>query len=522
MKNNPILKPAVCAAGILLLSGCYQTPEIDSQPDQAPKITVDAKSEYIVASKSADPVTFSISSNTPWQIESDSEAWCTVSPGASATSSLVADITVTLDDNTDENPRTATLSVIAEGVEDPVPVKITQNGKSNLEISAPSGEIPEDGGNVTFTVTSNKAWTISCPQTWISFSPDRGDGSDTPVTVTASAGPGSDRRTATVRVETEDDFRTINIVQEGGVRLAFGEVGDTQFSYSGETKTFTVDATMMWKISADDPDVTFNTASGSGPGEFSVTLPYSKYINTKTYTITLESDDETIDVEPQTMTITQESFATPVGTPTMEGNTLSAQNGTAYVKSRDLWKYGTFTWTFSDVDLSSGYFDINNWGADGIVLMIRFGGETANGTNDNLVGLQGNVQIDGKTLWWAIDTGWGGGWPIDFKYNTEVNLSELRTLKFEIKPDTRDGNFDGLNKKCLSRKLWINDVLVFEFSKTYYPETESARPGDPAAWCGADIWQSGSTHPGLQYQFGIGGNGNGSMTIDSFEYKPIE
>ncbi|HIS22667.1 MAG TPA: hypothetical protein IAC09_04415 [Candidatus Cryptobacteroides intestinipullorum] len=101
-------------------------------------------------------------------------------------------------------------------------------------------------------------------------------------------------------------------------------------------------------------------------------------------------------------------------------------------------------------------------------------------------------------------------------------MSELRTLKFEIKPDTRDGNFDGLNKKCLSRKLWINDVLVFEFSKTYYPETESARPGDPAAWCGADIWQSGSTHPGLQYQFGIGGNGNGSMTIDSFEYKPIE
>ena len=276
MKNNPILKPAVCAAGILLLSGCYQTREIDSQPDQAPKITVDAKSEYIVASKSADPVTFSISSNTPWQIESDSEAWCTVSPGASATSSLVADITVTLDDNTDENPRTATLSVIAEGVEDPVPVKITQNGKSNLEISSPSGEIPEDGGNVTFTVTSNKAWTISCPQTWISFSPDRGDGSDTPVTVTASAGPGSDRRTATVRVETEDDFRTMNIIQEGGIRLAFGETEDTQFSYSGETKTFAVDATMMWKISADDPDVTFNTASGSGPGEFSVTLPYSK------------------------------------------------------------------------------------------------------------------------------------------------------------------------------------------------------------------------------------------------------
>lgn len=519
MKNNPILKPAVCAAGILLLSGCYQTPEIDSQPDQAPKITVDAKSEYIVASKSADPVTFSISSNTPWQIESDSEAWCTVSPGASATSSLVADITVTLDDNTDENPRTATLSVIAEGVEDPVPVKITQNGKSNLEISSPSGEIPEDGGNVTFTVTSNKAWTISCPQTWISFSPDRGDGSDTPVTVTASAGPGSDRRTATVRVETEDDFRTINIVQEGGVRLAFGEVGDTQFSYSGETKTFAVDATMMWKVSADDPDVTFNTASGSGPGEFSVTLPYSKYINTKTYTITLESDDETIDVEPQTLTISQESFATPVGTPTMEGNTLSAQNGTAYVKSRDLWKYGTFTWTFSDVDLSSGYFDINNWGADNVVLMIRFGGSSANGTKDNIFIAKIDsdnpyLTINGKKVFWSVDNGWESGWNQDFQYTTEIDISDLKTLKLEIEPQT----WSGFNQNnVVSRKIWVNDVLVFEFSKDVCPI-----PDHNGKWCGGDIWQEGSSHPGLQYQFGIGGNGNGSMTIDSFEYKPIE
>ena len=120
----------------------------------------------------------------------------------------------------------------------------------------------------------------------------------------------------------------------------------------------------------------------------------------------------------------------------------------------------------------------------------------------------------------AVIASWGGGWEQDFTYTSDIDVNELKTVKLEIKPDTREGNYDGLNKNCLSRKLWINDVLVFEFSKTNYPAADG--PKDPAAWCGADIWQNGTNHPGLQYKFGIGGEGNGSITIDSFEYKPIE
>ena len=522
MKTNQIFNLAACVlASAAAFTGCYMTPEIDSQPEQAPKIVVDAKSEYTgVASLSADPVRFSISSNTPWHIENDSEDWCTPAPGASAVSSLTADISVEIEDNTSESPRTATLSVMAEGIDEPVLVKIIQNGKSSLEVSGPDGNVPVEGGQVTFTVLSNKAWEISCPQTWISFSPSNGESSAEPVTVTATVQPGQDMRTATVRVETEDAFKTVNIVQEGAVRLEFAETSDTRFSYAGETKTFKVDATMMWKVSAEDPEVVVGQASGSGPGEFTVTLPYSKYINDKSYTITLESDDAAIEMEPKTMDIILESFATPADSPDLNGFTLTANGGTAYVISRDSWKHGTFTWTFSDVDLESGYFDINNWGADGIVLMIRFGGKQVNGTNGNLVGFKGKVQINGKTLCWGIDTGWGGGWEQDFTYTSDIDVNELKTVKLEIKPDTREGNYDGLNKKCLSRKLWINDVLVFEFSKTNYPAADG--PEDPAAWCGADIWQNGTNHPGLQYKFGIGGEGKGSITIDSFEYTPIE
>ncbi len=520
MKTNAIINLGVCAAaGMALLAGCYETPAIDSQPDAEPQIVVDAKSEYTVASASADPVIFSISSNTPWYIECDSEDWCTVTPGASATSSLTEDITVTVEDNTVVQPRTATLTVTAEGVEEPVLVKITQNALSKLEVSAASGMIPQSGGEVTFTVLSDQDWRIGSKPDWLTLSTSGEAGSDDAVTVTASAGETTAMRSATVRIETSEDFRTVTITQDGATVLEFGEADETArtFAYGGESKTFHVEASMLWSVSCSDPDVTISPIEGTTSGDITVTLPYSKYINDKTYTITLRSDDPDIPMDEQTLTITQDSFADPVGTPDLSGFTLSADNGTAYVKSKDYWKYGTFEWTFSDVDLTSGYFDINNWGSDGITMMIRFGGDAS----VNMVGLKGFLTINGVNVYWGVDTAWSNGWDIDFKNLpcNDVSLSELRSLKLEITPDTRSGY---QQNNILSRKMWINDELVFEFSKTNYPETETARPGDPVAWCGGDIWQSGSTHPGLQYQFGIGGTGLGSLTIDSFKYTPYE
>ncbi len=520
MKTNAIINLGVCvAAGFAVLTGCYETPAIDSQPDPEPNIVVDAKSEYTVASASADPVIFSISSNTPWHIECDAEDWCTVTPGASATSSLTEDITVTVEDNTVVQPRTATLTVMAEGVEEPVLVKITQNAMSQLNVSAVSGTIPQNGGEVTFTVLSDQDWKIVSSATWLTFSQNNGTGSEDAVTVTASAESTTTMRSATVRVETAEDFRTVTITQEGITILQFGEADEVArtFIYGGESKTFHVEASMLWSVSCNDPDVIISPIEGTTSGDITVTLPYSKYINDKTYTIILKSDDPDIPMTEQTLTITQDSFADPVGTPDLSGFTLTAYNGTAYVKSKDYWKYGTFEWTFSNVNLTSGYFDINNWGADGITMMIRFGGDAA----VNMVGLKGHLTINGVNVYWGVDTAWSNGWDIDFKNLpcNNVSLGELRSMKLEITPDTRSGY---QQNNILNRKLWINDELVFEFSKTNYPETESARPGDPVAWCGGDIWQSGSTHPGLQYQFGIGGTGNGSLTIDSFKYTPYE
>ena len=522
MKTNAIINLGVCvAAGFAVLTGCYETPAIDSQPDAEPQIVVDAKSSYTVASASADPVIFSISSNTPWYIENDAEGWCTVTPGASATSSLIEDITVTVDDNPKAEPRTATLTVTAEGVEEPVLVQIKQNALSKLEVSNVSGAIPQAGGDVTFTVLSDQEWKIVSNASWLTFSTNGEAGSDNAVTVTASAVETTNMRSATVRIETAEDFRTVTITQEGATVLKFSEADAAArtFAYGGGSKTFHVEASMLWSVSCDDPDVTITPFEGTTSGDITVTLPYSKYINDKTYTLTLRSDDPDIPMAEQKLTITQDSFADPVGSPDLSGFTLTADNGTAYVKSKDYWKYGTFEWTFSNVNLTSGYFDINNWGADNVVLMIRFGGSSANGTNDNLFSAKINsgsqcLIINGKKVFWSVDNGWESGWNQDFQYTTDIALGELKTFKLEIKPQTWSGF---AQNNVVSRKIWINDVLVFEFSKDVCPDPE--RNG---RWCGGDIWQSGSTHPGLQYQFGIAGGAAGSITIDSFEYTPYE
>ena len=514
MKSVSIFNLSVCfAAAMTAFSGCYQTPEIDSQPEQAPKIVVDAKSEYKVASASADPVIFSISSNTPWQIENDAEDWCTVSPGASATSSLTADITVTVEDNQESQPRTATLTVTADGVEEPVLVKIAQNAMSKLEISNVSGEIPQNGGDVTFTVLSDQDWKIVSSAAWLTFRPDHGTGSANAVTVTAHADATSNMRSATVRVENFDgDFRTLTITQSGSVTLKFGEYDETArtFGYQGETRTFHVEASMLWKVSCTDPDVVIKPNSGTGSGDIEVTVPYSKYISDKTYDITLESDDESISMEPQTLTIKQDSFGyTALGEGSaIEGNTLTSTGANALIRTNDKFKYGTFEWTFSNVNLDGGFFCIDNT-TDGITLRIRFGG-TGNSGENFLYG-EGSLQIGDRKVFFGADSGYDNGYNAKSTFTPSITVNELRSLKLEILPDELDNPASGQNQtKRLSRKIWVNGDLVLDNSET---RTVGANDG-----VGGDIWQAGSSHQGLEYQFGISGGATGSMTIESFKY----
>ena len=74
----------------------------------------------------------------------------------------------------------------------------------------------QNGGTGNITVTSNRAWTISTDADWLAFNPSSGNAADAPVTVTVTAlANSSTDRTASFKVKTDFDFRTVEVSQKG-------------------------------------------------------------------------------------------------------------------------------------------------------------------------------------------------------------------------------------------------------------------------------------------------------------------
>ena len=331
-----------------------------------------------------------------------------------------------------------------------------------------------------------------------------GSYSDLRLTVTMADGTAAAGSLASLEVAARD-IREVTVTAEDFPQSGFGFAAteDLNFSYKGASKTYTVDAPAgtAWTISADSDDVTVEPASGTGSQEVKVTLPYSKYIYAKSYTLTLAAAGQ----ESKTLTVSQQSCidpnqSTPVGLTSTDG-TLTAENAAAMVKTYDKFKYGTFIIKFSEIDLTSGFFYMNNWEGE-TYLAIRLGGTG----NTNHLSAGGNITLScGRQVNFGFDNGWGGRWGVTPEFTDYPAINDMKVLKIEIFPTTRTGT--EMNQ-TLSRKVYINDILVCDNSTNV-----------------GDIWQSGSSHEGFQYNFGIGsddehGLGNGTMTIDSFEYIP--
>ena len=74
----------------------------------------------------------------------------------------------------------------------------------------------QGGGTGNITVTSNRPWTISTDADWLAFDPSNGNAADAPVTVTVTAlANSSTDRTASFKVKTDFDFRTVEVSQKG-------------------------------------------------------------------------------------------------------------------------------------------------------------------------------------------------------------------------------------------------------------------------------------------------------------------
>ena len=298
---------AVCIFG---LNACQEF-NIDSQKEFPPKMETDALTEYTVLAKAPHTITFNISSNTPWKIESNKQ-WCKPTPTMSSASSLIAEVAVNIEEYTDENSeRTATLTITADGVEGSKIVTITQLAKGALYVTNFENTFPSTGGAenaATFTINSNKSWKIVKVDQWIELDKEAGEGSEETVTVTATVHENIGvRRSATLTIISDGVEKEIVATQEGIV-FEFGDIAekDLVFSKAGESKTYPLATSLaadQWDVTSEDKwiEITKNIEDKT----VTVKILSDIYFKDRTATIKLEATDKNSGLEPVELMIKQ-------------------------------------------------------------------------------------------------------------------------------------------------------------------------------------------------------------------------
>ena len=273
---------------------------------------------------------FTITSNTSWEVSSNAQSWLTVSPSSG---SLNGTVTVTVTDNTDTSERTATITVNAMGTMKTISVK--QAGASLiLELSVNSVEF--SGETVLFFITSNTMWVVfSDASSWLSFTDPyppftsrpslSGSGNDV---VRFSAFRTAKDRSATITVRCINDVsitRTIHVTQYGSDEPLV--ISTTQMSYGSSTDKgqsatpyFTITSNSDWTVSSNASWLTVSPTSGSKNGQVTVTIAPNTTTSARSGMITVSGSSKSRNIR------VNQSAALPVGNITFYATYNFGQN----------------------------------------------------------------------------------------------------------------------------------------------------------------------------------------------------
>lgn len=489
---------AICA---LNLHSCQEF-DIDSQAEFPLTIDIDAQPEYTVMAESPNAIVFNISANTPWKVESNKN-WCIPTPAMSAASSLISEVSVKIEEYTDEAAsRTATLTITAEGVEGSKTVTITQLAKGALYVTNFAEDLPSEGGSARFSVTANNAWKIINPEEWLTLDIEEGTGTGEKVTITATALPNTGlKRTAKLTIVSNGKEQEVVATQKG-ITLEFGEITEedlTLSSNAGETRTFSVITNVAddkWSVSTEDSwiHVAKNTA-GDG---IEVTTVSEIYFKDRTAVIKLEAD-KTLGIDPVELEVKQNRGE--IGWPQNAVYEEGQETGVTITKSRFYinkhYKLATFEFKFNSVNLTKEalffqyYKDESVPGSQGPTINCWMGDNDGNGSYTDLNdfclrtrdqwGDNGSINTPNKLTGLDVD-----------------KLNAMRTLKFSLIP-----NPDIAGNVLI--KLDIDEVNYANIGNLKNP------------FAGA-----GSTYLGNFAYFGfLNGKASGTIDIASLEVTPI-
>lgn len=378
MKNR-LYKSSVATTFIyLLLTMCTlsmvscQEVSIDSQAELPLKLVTDAQPEYVLLASLPRDVVFTISSNTPWKIESD-QNWCIPTPGLSSASSLIAEIMVKIEKNETEQPRTATLTIKADHMDQIQKVTIVQDAKGKLEVQPIEELFATAGDTKIFTLCANKAWNITSSSTWLTLdiSDGQGDNKVTQIRATATANNGAKRK-ATVTIKSGLEERTFDVTQSGIIlELPEITVEEATFASMGGMHTYKVNANTAWKAelvnAADAEWVTLTTPTAN---ELTVKATSNSIFVKREAKIRFVPKAEVQGMDEVILTVYQ---GVNFWNNCEEGNTITYDtkgaaafnviSGRGRLATNSPYKLGKFTWDVSSINLAddAAGFEINAW-----------------------------------------------------------------------------------------------------------------------------------------------------------------
>jgi len=203
----------------------------------APALSVTPESRSI--SSALGTTSFTVTSNINWSV-SESSSWLT------ATKTDATTLTVSYDENTRVDPRSAEITVSGTGVTSQN-IMVNQSGASPaLSVTPESRPVSSAPGTTTFTVTSNIDWSVSESTGWLTATKT----DTTTLTISYDENTSIDPRSAEITVSGAGVTSKSIMVNQSGASPALSIAPESQSisSVSGST-TFTVASNVDWSVS---------------------------------------------------------------------------------------------------------------------------------------------------------------------------------------------------------------------------------------------------------------------------------
>ena len=202
--------------------------------------------------------TFTITSNRSWTVEDDAD-WITVTPTSGSNDGT---LTATYLENTNIIQRVGTITVTGSGITRTVTV--TQESAPLLTVTPSDQYVGNTEGNTTFTITSNRSWTVEDDADWITVTPTSGSNDGT-LTATYLENTNTIQRVGTITVTGGGITRTVTVTQESAPSLTVTPL-DQSVAYTAGSTSFTITSNRSWTVEDDADWITVTPASGSNNG----------------------------------------------------------------------------------------------------------------------------------------------------------------------------------------------------------------------------------------------------------------